>query len=82
MTPQRVISIALAVAMLSAPFIALLYGRQPGLIVLAATLAATIGIGLSMRQTIPPERQQQLNLMLALNAALLALAIIGVMLTL
>jgi hypothetical protein len=78
MTPHRILSIVLAVAILIAPFIALLYGRQPGLVVLAATLAATIGVGISVRDSLPPERRQALGLMLALNAFLLALAILGV----
>jgi hypothetical protein len=80
MTPHRILSTALALAILAAPFIALLYGRQPGLIVLAGTLAATIGIGLSVRENIPPDRRELLVRMLTLNAVLLVLAIIGAVL--
>ena len=77
MTLHRILSIVFALAILMAPFIALLYGRQPGLFVLAATLAATIGIGLSARESIEPERRRLLGLLLTLNAVLLALAIFG-----
>jgi hypothetical protein len=80
MMPHRILSTALALAILAAPFIALLYGRQPGLIVLAGTLAATIGIGLSVRENIPPDRRQLLGVMLAVNTILLAVAIIGAVL--
>ncbi len=80
MTPHRILSIVFALAILIAPFLALLYGRRPGLIVLAATLAATIGIGLSARTSVAPERRRLLDLMLALNTVLLALAVIGVLL--
>lgn len=80
MSFERILSIVLALAMLIAPFIALLYGRQPGLVVLAGALAATIGIGLSMRQSVPPDRQQLLGMMLASSAVLLALAIAGIVL--
>jgi hypothetical protein len=80
MSSERNLSIALALAMLVAPFIALLYGREPALIVLAAALLATIAIGLSMRPGISPDRQRLLSLMLALNAFLFALALLGVIL--
>jgi uncharacterized membrane protein len=78
MTLHRILSMVFAIAILLAPFIALLYGRLPGLIVLAATLAATIGIGLSARESIEPERRPLLGLMLMVNAILLALAVVGV----
>ena len=78
MTHHRILSIVFALAILLAPFIALLYGRLPGLIVLAATLAATIGIGLSARESIEPERRRLLGLMLMVNAILLALAVVAV----
>jgi hypothetical protein len=71
MTPERLLSIILAVGFLAAPLIALLYGSSPGLFVLAGALAATIVMAWSVRDEVPLKAQGQLRVMIGLNAVLL-----------
>ena len=54
MSPERLLTIILAIAFLAAPPIALLYGPGPGLFVLAGALLATIGLAWSVRSPCRP----------------------------
>jgi len=80
MTPERLLTIILAVAFLAAPPIALLYGSGPGLFVLAGALLATIGLAWSVRSHVPAHARQRLQTMLVLNGALLVAAVIALVL--
>lgn len=80
MTPQRILSTILAAGFLVAPAIALLYGRQPGLVVLAVALFATIALAWSARDSIEPKRRVQLDRLLLVNGVLLALTLAGLIL--
>ena len=80
MSPERLLTIILAVAFLAAPPIALLYGAGPGLFVLAAALLATIALAWSVRTHVPAHVQQRLQAMLVLNGLLLVAAVLALML--
>ena len=82
MTPERLLSIILAIGFLAAPLIALLYGPSPGLVVLAGALAATIVMAWSVRNEVPSSAHNRLRVMIGLNsllliATLLALVIVN-----
>jgi hypothetical protein len=80
MTPERLLSIILAIGFLAAPPIALLYGLSPGLVVLAGALAVTIGLAWSVRAELPASVQPRLQTMLGLNAVLLIATIVALLL--
>lgn len=80
MTPERLLSIILAIGFLAAPPLALLYGLSPGLVVLAGALVATIGLAWSARAHLPEAAQARLRLMLSLNALLLIATIVALVL--
>jgi hypothetical protein len=79
MTPERLLSVILAIGFLAAPLIALLYGPSPGLFVLAGALAATIVMAWSVRHEVPTRAQSQLRLMIGLNAVLLIAALLALL---
>jgi hypothetical protein len=79
MTPERLLSVILAIGFLAAPLIALLYGPSPGLFVLAGALAATIVMAWSVRHEVPTSAQSQLRLMIGLNAVLLIAALLALL---
>ena len=79
MTPERLLSIILAIGFLAAPLIALLYGPSSGLFVLAGALAATIVMAWSVRYEVPSSTQRQLRVMIGLNAGLLIATLLALL---
>lgn len=77
MTPERLLSIILAIGFLAAPPLALLYGPSPGLVVLAGALAVTIALAWSVRSQLPAETRARLQLMLGVNGLLLAATVVA-----
>jgi 1,4-dihydroxy-2-naphthoate octaprenyltransferase len=77
MNPERLLAILLGLGFLAAPPIALLYGSTPGLFVLAAALAITIALTANARQSAPAAMRPRLARLSALNAVLLAAALVG-----
>ena len=80
MTPERILSIVLAAGFLAAPLIALLYGPQTGLVVLAGSLISTIALARSAREDLDPDRQALLDRWVIVNAVFLAAALIALVL--
>ena len=80
MTPERMLSTILAIGFLAAPALALLYGPAPGLVVLIVALAITIGLARSARSSVDTSQRQRLELLVKLNGALLAVALVGLVL--
>ena len=77
MTPERLLSIALAIGYLAAPPIALLYGTTPGLFVLACALAITIALAASARSSVPEPVRSRLRFLLGLNIGLLVATLVA-----
>jgi hypothetical protein len=80
MTPERILSIILAAGFLAAPLIALLYGPQTGLVVLAGALLATIALARTAHDDLEPARQTLLDRWVIVNAVLLVAALIALVL--
>ena len=77
MTPERLLSLLLAIGFLAAPAIALLYGASPGLFVLAGALIATLALAWPARQTVQAELRPKLMGLVVLNGLLLAATLIA-----
>lgn len=64
-------------AMLAAPFLALLYGWNAGLAVMAAALAATTGLAIQAGRTAPPEVRRRLLPVAVVNGLLAAACLVA-----
>jgi hypothetical protein len=80
MTPERLLSIILAIGFLAAPAVALLYGPATALVVLAGALGATIALAWSVRSHLPGHAQSRLRAMLVLNGVLLIATLVALVL--
>jgi hypothetical protein len=76
MTPQRLLIYLLIIAFVAAPFLGLLYGPTLGLIMLTLAIGLTLGLTIPAGNHAPPEQQSRLAMMIKLNWALLALALV------
>jgi hypothetical protein len=79
MTPERLLAILLALGFLAAPPIALLYGPTPGLFVLVVSLGITTALAVSARESAPNAVRPRLAILIILNVALLAAALVGLL---
>jgi hypothetical protein len=73
---RRVIGCAFSAAVAIAPFIALLYSREIGLVVLAAALGCTIYFAFEAYREAEADRRRQLMALLVVNAAFLTAVVI------
>ena len=80
MTPERMLSMVLAIGFLGAPALALLYGPAPGLFVLIVSLGITIGLARSARSSIDGGQRKRLEALILMNGVLLVAAVVGLVL--
>jgi len=75
MTAQRLLQYLLIVAVVSAPLLGLLYGREIGLAILALALILVLALALPMLRHASPEQVARLRPLLLVNGLLLVLAL-------
>lgn len=71
---RRILTYLFAVAMVIAPFLALLYDLTAGLAVLAAALAATTYVAYDVARQVAPARRGRLLVLVGVNGGLALLA--------
>src|SRR6187551_901682 len=73
--PRRLASYGFVAGMVLAPFLALIYGLNAGLAVMACALAATTYLAYDTYRTAAHELQPRLRLLVAINAGLTLLCV-------
>ena len=77
---RRALGVVMVGAVAVAPLLGLLYGRWFGFATLLAALAATIGVAVRSAPAAPAEARGRLRALIAVNAAILAVAVLLVVL--
>ncbi|MDQ2682669.1 MAG: hypothetical protein M3Y37_03995 [Chloroflexota bacterium] len=77
LTPWKILSTIMAVAVLAAPLLALTIGPEVGLIVLAAAVGAVLWLAVQAQDQVSPELRPRLQTMIVANTIVLALAVVG-----